>query len=175
MVMENMHVNGSAMKDVEMEETTFVPSEESDERGQSIIRQHVYAAMGAGLIPMPMVDLLSITGVQLNMLRRLAQEYNVPFRKDLGKSVIAALVGGAVPVTFCGPVASAIKMIPLVGWTTAGLTMSLFGGASTYAIGKVFAQHFASGGTFLDLDPTTVREYFAEKLKEGQEFVSSKR
>jgi hypothetical protein len=33
---------------------------------------------------------------------------------------------------------------------------------------KVFIQHFESGGTFLDLDPDKVREYFKAQFEEGR-------
>ena len=38
----------------------------------------------------------------------------------------------------------------------------------TYAAGRVFHQHFASGGTFLTFDPDKVREYYAQMLEEGK-------
>jgi hypothetical protein len=38
----------------------------------------------------------------------------------------------------------------------------------TYAVGKVFLQHFAFGGTFLDFDPKKVREHFARQFEEGK-------
>ncbi len=41
-------------------------------------------------------------------------------------------------------------------------------GASTYAIYKVFIQHFESGGTFLDLDPSKVKSYFSEQFTKGK-------
>ncbi|MCI5165392.1 MAG: GTPase, partial [Candidatus Electrothrix sp. GM3_4] len=44
--------------------------------------------------------------------------------------------------------------------------------AVTYAVGKVFHQHFASGGTFLTFDPDKVREYYAQMLKEGKAMAS---
>jgi len=41
-------------------------------------------------------------------------------------------------------------------------------GASTYAVGQVFIQHFESGGTFLDFDPEKVKGYFAEQFEKGK-------
>jgi hypothetical protein len=46
--------------------------------------------------------------------------------------------------------------------------MPVISGASTYAIYKVFIQHFESGGTFLDLDPAKVKSYFAEQFTKGK-------
>ena len=34
-------------------------------------------------------------------------------------------------------------------------------------IGKLFTQHFASGGTFLDFHPEAVREHFYAEFQKG--------
>lgn len=138
-----------------------------------IITNHVYGSAGAGLIPIPIVDLAALTGIQLNMLRRLANLYDLEFKKDLVRPVVGSLMGAVLPVAAAGPIMSFIKLVPIVGHITAFATMPALGGAATYALGKVFVQHFEAGGTFLTFDPAKVREHFAEKFKEGQEFVSN--
>lgn len=42
------------------------------ERSEAIIRHHVLLAAGAGLIPLPLVDLAAVTGIQVRMLMELA-------------------------------------------------------------------------------------------------------
>ena len=42
-----------------------------------------------------------------------------------------------------------------------------FSGAVTYAIGKVFVQHFEMGGTLLDFNPEKVKKYFREQYEQG--------
>jgi hypothetical protein len=39
-------------------------------------------------------------------------------------------------------------------------------------MGKVFIQHFESGGTFLTFDPQQVRDYYAQQFEKGKEEVS---
>jgi hypothetical protein len=39
------------------------------------------------------------------------------------------------------------------------LTMPVFSAAATYVIGKVFIQHFATGGTLLDFHPPDYKEF----------------
>ncbi len=51
--------------------------------------------------------------------------------------------------------------------------MPILCGAATYATGKVFIQHFASGGTFLTFDPAKVKAHYAQMFEEGKK-VSSK-
>ena len=63
-------------------------------------------------------------------------------------------------------------MIPVLGQTAGVITMPIVAGATTYAIGKIFVQHFASGGTFLTFDPDKVKAYYTELLQEGQQVAS---
>ncbi len=143
-----------------------------DQRIEKHARNHILAAMGVGLVPIPLVDLVALIGVQLDMIRTLSVEYGVPFRRDIGKSVITTLLGGFIPVALGGTLSSLIKCIPLIGQTTGAITMPVISGASTYAIYKVFIQHFESGGTFLDLDPAKVKSYFAEQFTKGKQVAT---
>jgi uncharacterized protein (DUF697 family) len=58
--------------------------------------------------------------------------------------------------------------IPVAGYFMGLAAVPGVAAAFTYAVGKVFVQHFGSGGTFLDFDPKTVREYFARQFEEGK-------
>ena len=133
-----------------------------------IVRYHAYGSMGIGCIPFPLVDFMALTAAQINMLRQLAQAYDVPFKKDKVKNVVAALVGGSTPGYLAGGVASLMKMIPVVGQIGGALSMPALAGATTYAVGKVFIQHFESGGTFLNFKPEEVREYYEKMFEEGK-------
>ncbi|MBI9089218.1 MAG: DUF697 domain-containing protein [Desulfobacterium sp.] len=139
---------------------------------QKIIQNHVYGAMGVGMIPVPLVDLIAISGVQLNMLRKLCLLYDIPFSKDAAKTGIATLLGGVIPVSLSGALASLVKAIPIVGQTTSAIVMPAVSGAMTYAVGKVFVQHFESGGTFLTFNPEEVRAYYQQMFEEGKDVAS---
>ncbi|OEU67374.1 MAG: GTPase [Desulfobacterales bacterium PC51MH44] len=164
MANEKVKQNTATAKEEVQEKEALAPQEKSEK----IIMNHVLTSMGVGLIAIPLVDLVALVGVQLNMLRKLAKSYNVPFSKDKGKHLIASLVGGGVSVPVAGILASLVKTVPVIGQTTGALAMPITAGAVTYAIGKVFTQHFASGGTFLSFDPEKVKNYYAEMLKEGK-------
>ena len=145
---------------------------DSGDSSEGTIRNHVIGSMGVGLIPIPVVDLVALTGIQLNMLRKLAKAYDIPFSKDKVKTILAALIGGGIPVTFAGAFASLMKAVPIIGQTTGALAMPILAGATTYAVGKVFTQHFASGGTFLNFNPDDVKDYYYEMFKEGQKMAT---
>jgi len=142
-----------------------------EERLEKLSKHHILASMGVGLVPLPVVDIVALMGIQLNMIRKLSSEYGILFRQDMGKSIISSLMGGVLPMTLGLGIASLIKFIPLIGYTTSAVTMPIVSGAATYAIYKVFVQHFESGGTFLDLDPAKVKAYFAEQFAKGKKFA----
>ena len=134
-----------------------------------LVKKYMWWSMGAGLIPVPFVDLAAVSGVQLKMLKDMSDIYEIKFSENKGKSIVSALLGSIVPNSLAGGgVGSLMKLIPFVGSVMGGLSMSLFSGAATYAIGKAFIQHFEAGGTFLDFDPVKVKEYFHTKFEEGK-------
>jgi uncharacterized protein (DUF697 family) len=155
-------------------ETAAAASTSSPEGVNRLLRYHVWTAMGIGLIPVPIADLVALTGVQVNLLRMLAKRYHVPFRKGLVRNIVSSLIGGFIPVaTTPIVVSSVVKAVPAIGQTAGVVTMPVIAGATTYALGKVFIQHFASGGTFLTFDPEKVKEYYAEMFKEGQDVAEN--
>lgn len=141
----------------------------------NIVKNHVIGAMGISLVPIPLVDLVGLVGIQLKMLHSLANHYRVPFSENLGKSLIVSLVGGVMPTSTAMTLASLVKAVPGLGTATGMVSVTILGGATTYAIGQVFIQHFESGGTLLDFDPKKMRGYFTLKLQEGKQVASSLR
>jgi hypothetical protein len=82
---------------------------------------------------------------------------------------VSSLVGGVVPTKMgYGVAGSWIKGIPGIGGFLGIFVVPGFAAASTWAVGKVFIQHFASGGTFLDFDPDKVRAHFNAELASKQ-------
>lgn len=143
--------------------------EEKEPIAKKIVKNYMWWSMGAGLIPVPFVDLAAVSGVQLKMLKDMSDLYEIKFSENKGKSIVSALLGSIVPNSLSvGNMGSILKMVPVIGSVLGGLSMSLFSGAATYAIGKIFIQHFEAGGTMLDFNPITVKEYFHTLFMEGQ-------
>ena len=122
-----------------------------------------YSALSAatGLIPLPLMDMAGLMTIQLLMLKKLSKQYNIPFDSQRSKSAIAILVSG---VNSGYIAASSSKWIPLIGGFSMA-AMPVVNGALSYAVGRVFIKHFASGGTFLDFDPVKARDYFEAQYR----------
>lgn len=142
---------------------TGMTEEERDQVASKLVDRFSLWSGAAGLIPIPLVDMAAVGGVQLQMLRRLSEIYGVPFSENRGKSILASLAGAVIPAstatTTAVGVGSLVKSFPGVGTAIGALTMPVFSAGATYVIGKVFIQHFASGGTLLDFNPPDYREF----------------
>jgi uncharacterized protein (DUF697 family) len=132
---------------------------------EQTVKKHVLWAVAAGILPLPLVDVLAVSAIQLDLLHTLASEYGVSFSETQGKAWITALAGNMVAQIG----ASALKLIPGVGSVIGGVTSSVVSGASTYAIGQVAISHFEAGGTFANLDMNAARRAYAEELERGKQ------
>jgi uncharacterized protein (DUF697 family) len=145
-------------------------------QAENCIKNHVIAAMGIGLIPSVLVDVVGITGIEVKMIRALAVVYDFPIpNKLITYKALISLIGSIGPVYFSTRMRSALKGVPLVGHAVYVGLLSLTGGAAVYAVGKIFQKHYESSGTFLSKDNWYIRDYFKEKYSEGKQVVKSYR
>lgn len=130
----------------------------------TIIRNHVLASAATAVVPVYLLDSVALAGVQLNLVRELAKVYGQEFRADLVRPALATLLATVAPKAVANSGLSAlVANLPVVGTAYRWLALPGFNAAFTYAVGRVFEQHFASGGTFLTFDPAKVKEYFVSQ------------
>ncbi|HBU99808.1 MAG TPA: DUF697 domain-containing protein [Thalassospira lucentensis] len=159
-----------------VDETEEVAVEEEAElravvRG-CIHRHAAYAAVG-GLVPIPFLEMAASSTIQLRMVAKLCDAYGVPFSENAIKSSIATLVATVLPVTGVGyATARLIRRVPVVGTIFGVVAMPTFAAACTYALGRVFAWHFAKGGTVADFDADEASEKFKDEFAEGKRKAS---
>jgi uncharacterized protein (DUF697 family) len=148
---------------------------EEEQKAVKTVKNYMWWSGGASLIPVPFVDWAAVSGVQLKMVAEVSKVYGVPFQANRGKAVIGSLLGFLLPHGLaCGLLSSWLKGIPLFGVLAGAPTMALFSGAAAWALGKVFIQHFESGGTFLDFNPEEVKEYFKAQFEEGRKMATGR-
>jgi uncharacterized protein (DUF697 family) len=136
------------------------------EQADLIVKKYMNWSFVGGLIPIPLVDLAAVSGIQVKMLYDLAKLYDVQFKTQAAQSAIASLLGSVVPSVVTNTALGAgLKFIPIVGTTLGVITMPALSLASTYAIGRIFTTHFETGGTLLDFDAAKVREHFRAEFE----------
>jgi uncharacterized protein (DUF697 family) len=104
-------------------------------------RYKMYAGLG-GLVPMPAVNVASVTAVILRMVKVLSDLYGVPFERDKMRSIVLGLMGGAAPTGLAAATATTLSFAaPLAG--AFGLVVSTVAAATlTRRIGLYFVERF---------------------------------
>jgi uncharacterized protein (DUF697 family) len=135
-------------------------------RASEVISSSVKWSIGAGLVPFPVLDLVALGAVQTRMLIDLSEVYGQPFGKEAANTIVSVLLGTLVPGAAAGAVmGSAIKTAPLGGTLAGMVSMSAFGAAATYAVGKVFTRHLAGGGRIGDFSAESIKEELKAEFK----------
>jgi uncharacterized protein (DUF697 family) len=138
---------------------------EQRSRAAKVVERFSFWSGVAGLLPVPFVDLAVVGGLQIQMLRVISRIYDVPFSDNRGKAVVAGIAGTIIPASTGVGMSSVVKSVPIAGTAIGALTTPALAMAATYAIGMVFIQHFASGGTLLDFEPPNYREFISREMQ----------
>lgn len=140
--------------DIALNRPIWVSFKQKD-AAQKIINQRTLYAAGLGFIPFPLLDAIGVTSIQIWMIRDIAKVYRIPFKRHQIKSFIGSLAGNLGTMGI-------LKIVPGLGAILGGSAVSVSAATATYALGRVFMQHFDQGGTLLDFNPTKSRAYFQE-------------
>jgi uncharacterized protein (DUF697 family) len=142
-------------------------------QAEMVVKDHMLIALGVGIIPVPLVDLVAAFGSQVWMVQRLCGIYGVKFSENLARSLIMSLFSTlglasmAIGIGF-----SFGKMIPGAGTLVGMLSLPIMSAALSYSIGKIFIGHFELGGTLVDFDPRANGAYFRDLYRRGKAFAT---
>ncbi|MFC3051540.1 YcjF family protein [Kordiimonas pumila] len=144
-------------------------SEESvDTTPMEIVKKNMLWSGGAGLLPIPLVEFVAVSGLQIKLIKELSDHYGVPFRQDLAKSIVFSLVGSLGGMKLAQVLAtSSLRAIPVVGPVISALSLPAMSAGVAYAIGKVFIAHYETGGTLLTFDAEKMKSHFKSFYEEG--------
>lgn len=138
---------------------------EEKRKAEGIIRYHTFMSMGAGAIPIPLADMTAVLAIQMDMIKQLADLYDMDYLELSGKAFVTSVTGSLAARMG----ASLIKFIPGVGSIIGAVSMSIMSGASSYAVGKVCIAYFEKNINLNDIDPETAKKMFAEEFKKGKQ------
>lgn len=135
------------------------------EKAEQIIKEHVLYTMGAGLVVfIPVLDVAAVTALQITMLRKMCELYEVEYNENKSKAFISSMLS-SLTASFG---ASVLKSIPIIGSALGGVSMAVLSGGATYAAGQVFMRHFEAGGTLTNFDSATARKLYEEEFERGK-------
>jgi uncharacterized protein (DUF697 family) len=111
----------------------------------AIVERYANFSAVGGAIPIPLVNAAAITALLVRMVKSLSDLYGVPFERTRTRSIVIALMGGALPTGFATIATSTITYV-VPGLNLIGLAVSsVTSGAYARSIGQLFVEHFESG------------------------------
>jgi uncharacterized protein (DUF697 family) len=110
-----------------------------------MVERYSVFAGGAGIIPMPIVSLGGVMGVNIRMVQILCKMYGVPFQRDRARAIVVGLVGGATPVGIAAATASTLAYFTPATNLIAVAVSSAMAITCTRRIGRVFVDRFEAG------------------------------
>lgn len=160
----NEAASDSVAADVSTNEAVVEPSP-NELASLERVRYYMGWSAAGGMVPVPGLDMAAVLAAQLKMLSEIGEIYGVPFKQERVRHIVGSLVGSFTPIATAQLTGMAVKSIPVIGLLASAFWQPALTSASTWALGKVFIQHFESGGTFLTFDPETVRAYFRQQYE----------
>jgi uncharacterized protein (DUF697 family) len=148
-----------------LEKTSVEPLKEEpptpSDAADSIINKNALIAAAVGVMPIPVLDIVGIAGVQAKMLDELNRNYcpddppdRAGFSKNFSQNLLTIVLGSFGPaVLFGGALGSALKFVPILGALPGGGAVSLIGGTSTFVVGKLVKEQLEKG-----LTPTQIMD-----------------
>jgi len=163
----------SVTPDEAAQEQEFARLDKISAQVNDCIKRHcAYAAVG-GLVPLPFVEMVTSSTIQLRMIAELCDIYGVRFSENAVKNAMGALIATVLPASGVGYAARAfIRRVPVVGTVFGVVAMPTLAAASTYALGKVFAWHFAKGGSTTNFKAEEMKASFKEQFEKGKRKAS---
>lgn len=136
-------------------------------KAKQIVRQYTVWAAGGGLLPMPLVNIATVTGLQVSMLERLSKLYDADYSRSTAQMFVSALTGTTV-LSVGYRASTALRFVPGIGTVIGGAAMSTLAGASTYAIGQATIKSLETSGDLLHVDIEQAKDTFDEAFKRGR-------
>lgn len=158
----------SVQDDADGDDTTTVADDLPAHVTHTIRRHAMYAAAG-GLIPVPLLEIVTSGTIQIRLVAKLCDIYGVSFSENAVKAALGTMIASILPAGALGAsVFTMVRAVPVVGPLLSLATMPALAGAATWAVGRIFAWHFANGGTLENFDAESSKEDFKREFEAGK-------
>lgn len=119
-------------------------------QARAIVERHANLSAIGGVIPLPVVNVATITAIIVRMVKSLSRLYGVPFQRSRARTIVIGLMGGAMP-TGLATVATSALVYVVPGYNLLGLAVSsVTASACARSIGQFFIDCFEQGSTVID-------------------------
>jgi uncharacterized protein (DUF697 family) len=129
-------------------------------------------AATAGALPIPVVDLVLLSGIQTRMVYELARLYGQPLTGQRFTELASSLGLGVLARQAARGM---VKLIPGIGTVLGSIAGGALAGASTFALGKAFCYYYRAVNQGHIPRPEDLRRYYKEQLAQAEQLWGRKR
>lgn len=141
---------------------------------EKAIRQNALGAMASCFIPNKIANMAAVTAINLNMARMLSKLYGVEFRHDIATKLIVSAAGMGGTMVFTPLVEDLLfKIVPVYNVQAMVCSVPVMFGGVTYAVGKMFVNHFERGGSFADANIDVMKQSFKAAYKNSRQWLGN--
>ncbi len=138
-------------------------------RAEPYILSYSVLAATAGAIPVPLVDMVLLPGIQTRMVYHLARLAGQPMTGQRFAEMASALGMGVLTRQVARQLfRSLFKVIPYLGQTVGAVAGGAMGWAATYALGKAFCYYYRAVHQGHIPKADDLRRYYKEQLVEAE-------
>jgi uncharacterized protein (DUF697 family) len=130
-----------------------------DSEQKKIIAKATAKASTVAALPVPLLDVVGVVYIQIDMVKKLANSYNIEIEKD-GKLLISSLLTAMISKLIseaAGSLAVSTKVEKIFGESLIKATIS---GFLTTVVGDVYNEHFRAGGSVDSIGIDDYIDYF---------------
>jgi len=154
----------------EDETTENLPTVESNiDVVNKLIINYMQWSKGVNFVPLSVLNNLSLQNLQYKMVREIADYYGIKHSKLLGTALITSLIirlRGFLP--FAKAKKGLINKLPGMNILNQVMSYPNYAAAFTFALGKIFQEHFEQGGDFLNFDSNSKRNTYLRFFDEAK-------
>ncbi|MFA5032268.1 MAG: DUF697 domain-containing protein [bacterium] len=136
-----------------------------------IVKKHSFLAAIAALSPYPTTDLVGIGGVQVTMLIRLSELFELSAELEEYKNIIIGALDGLITGKFLQGAASMVKWIPVVGTILGDIIQAPIAFCTTYALGRAMIHFCMQGVDITTVDRAELQGQAKGYIQEGKELL----
>lgn len=123
-----------------------------------IVHRYMAVSAGAAFIPIVGADVVTLAGIHVALVKQLCEHYQIDFTDHTARNVLIALGVSVIPGTVGSMLSRRLlRVLPATGTVFGWMLMSAGSAAFSYAIGRLFIEHFEAGGTLDSFDTTRLR------------------
>jgi uncharacterized protein (DUF697 family) len=142
-----------------------IPTDDRRESAMRIVNKYVLISAAAGMVPIPVVDTLTLAGVHVSLIKEISEHYGVEFSQHTARNILIAIAASLIP----GSIGSIFgrKVLQAVPLLMGVAGMSVFSAAVSYGLGTLFVRHYEAGGTLDSFDVENLHRIFSRHLPEA--------